>query len=111
MDKQCFIWLENSGSQSSYPTREEGAGLLIHQTPLWDSRELFPGGMNSLGAPVCTGEGRTVTRVWRNLCLYAQSCLTLCNPMDCGPLDSSVLGILQPRILEWVAMPPSRGSS
>ena len=36
----------------------------------------------------------------------AQSCPTLCNPMDC-----TVLGILQPRILEWVAVPFSRGSS
>ena len=40
-----------------------------------------------------------------------QSCLTLCNPMDCRPPVSSVPGILQARILEWVAMPSSRGSS
>jgi len=31
--------------------------------------------------------------------------------MDCSPPDSSVYGILQARILEWVAMPSSRGSS
>ena len=43
-----------------------------------------------------------------SLCLVAQSCLTLCNPMDCS---QSVHGILQARILEWVAMPSSRGSS
>ena len=42
--------------------------------------------------------------------LVAQSCLTLCNPMDCGPPGSSVRGILQARILERVAV-PSRGSS
>ena len=36
--------------------------------------------------------------------------LTLCNPMDCSPPGSSVLGILQTRILEWAAMPFSRGS-
>ena len=41
----------------------------------------------------------------------AQSCLTLWDPMDCSPPGSSVHGILQARILEWVAMPPSRGSS
>ena len=35
----------------------------------------------------------------------------LCNPMDCNPLGSSVQGVLQARILEWVAMPSSRGSS
>ena len=33
-----------------------------------------------------------------------QSCLTLCDPMDCGPPGSSVQGILQARTLEWVAI-------
>ena len=37
-----------------------------------------------------------------------QSRPTFCNPVDCSPPDSSVLGILQARILEWVAMPFSR---
>ena len=40
-----------------------------------------------------------------------QSYLNLCNPMDCSPPGPSVHGILQARILEWVAMPSSRGSS
>ena len=40
----------------------------------------------------------------------AQSCPTLCNPMDYSLLGSSVHGILQARILEWVAIPFSRGS-
>ena len=40
-----------------------------------------------------------------------QSCLTLCDPMDCSLPGSSVHGISQARILEWVAMPSSRGSS
>ena len=42
------------------------------------------------------------------VCVHAkslQSCLTLCNPMDCSPPGSSVHGILQSRVLEWVAMP------
>ena len=39
------------------------------------------------------------------------SCLTLCHPMDCSPPSSSVHRILQARILEWVTMPTSRGSS
>ena len=38
-------------------------------------------------------------------------CLTLCYPMDCSPPDSSVHGILQARVLDWVAMPSPRGSS
>ena len=41
----------------------------------------------------------------------AQLCLTLCDPMDCRPPGVSVYGILQARILEWVAMHSSRGSS
>ena len=43
--------------------------------------------------------------------LVAQSCLTLCDPMDCSPPGSSVHGISQARILEWVAISFSRGSS
>ena len=43
--------------------------------------------------------------------LVTQSCLTLCNPLDYSPSDSSVHGILQARILEWVVIPFSRGSS
>ena len=41
----------------------------------------------------------------------AQLYLTLCRPMDCNPSGSSVHGILQARILEWVAICFSRGSS
>ena len=43
--------------------------------------------------------------------LVTKSCLTLCDPMDYSPPGSSVHGILQARILVWVAMPFSRGSS
>ena len=41
-------------------------------------------------------------------CLVAKSCLTLCDPMDCSLPSSSVHGILQARILEWVAISFSR---
>ena len=43
--------------------------------------------------------------------LVAQSCPTLCDPMDCSPLGSSVHGISQARIPRWVAIPFSRVSS
>ena len=43
--------------------------------------------------------------------LVAQSCPTLCDPMDCSPPDSSVHGILEAGVLEWVAIPISRVSS
>ena len=42
------------------------------------------------------------------VCLVAQSYLTLCDPVDYRPPGSSVHGILQARIPEWVAMPSSR---
>ena len=43
--------------------------------------------------------------------LVAPSCLTLCDPVECSPPGSSVHGILQARILKWVAIPFARGSS
>ena len=43
--------------------------------------------------------------------LVAQSCPTLCHPMDCSPPGSSIYGIFQARILEWAAISYSRGSS
>ena len=61
-------------------------------------------GMAELGGPV--GSHR-VGHDWSDLA----SCLTFCHPMDYSPPGSSVHGILPARILEWVAMPPSRGSS
>ena len=50
----------------------------------------------------------------KNSCVRAKSLQlypTLCDLMDCSPPGSSVHGILQVRILEWVAMPSPRGSS
>ena len=48
---------------------------------------------------------------WNSEVLITQSCLTLCKPMDCSPPGSSVHGILQTRILEWIVISSSRGSS
>ena len=43
--------------------------------------------------------------------LVTQSCQTLCDPMDCSPTGSSIHGIFKGGILEWVAIPFSKGSS
>ena len=43
--------------------------------------------------------------------LVAQLCPTLCDPVDCGMPGFSVHGILQARMLEWVVIPFSRGTS
>ena len=47
---------------------------------------------------------------YHDLAKSFQLCLTVCNPMDCSLPGSTVHGILQARILKWVAMPSSRGS-
>ena len=57
---------------------------------------------------------RTASGIQKSICvcvLVAQPCLTLCDPTDCSPPGFSVHGILQPRILEWIAIPFSRGTS
>ena len=41
--------------------------------------------------------------------IATQLCLTLCNPMDCSLSGSSVHGILQARVLQWVTIPFSKG--
>ena len=68
-------------------------------------------------------KARTCTDAWKRhanpfchislvvVVLFAQSFLTLFDSMDCSPPDFSVLGILQVRILEWVAISFSKGSS
>ena len=65
----------------------------------------------TLEAPASAGEFFTTRATWETLvCAKSlQSRLTLCNPMDCHPPGSSVHGILQARILEWVAVSFSRG--
>ena len=48
---------------------------------------------------------------WWGAHVHAQSCLTLCDPVDCRPQGSSVCVISQARMLEWLAIPYSDGSS
>ena len=64
---------------------------------------------NSMGNRVCFSP--LLLSVIICCCCVRILCLTLCDPMDCSPPGSSVHGILQARVLEWVAMPSSRGSS
>ena len=64
---------------------------------------------DTLLAPCATPRWLLVARLaGSHSVLDAQSCLTFCNPMDCSPPSSSVLGILQTEILEWVAIPFSK---
>ena len=57
------------------------------------------------------GSPPSCTIVWKCESIVVQSWLTLWNPIDCSPTSSSVHGILQARVLEWVAIPFSRGYS
>ena len=61
--------------------------------------------------PCPVGGGKIILWSGFLLCVCAQSCLTLCNPMDCSLPGFSVHGISQARILEHVAISYSRGSS
>ena len=82
----------------------QGSGILGIQNVERHSQERVGGRWGS------TSQSRQLGRP----CTHAQSlqsCLTLCDPMDCSPPGSSVHAIFQARILEWVAMPSSRGSS
>ena len=75
-----------------FPLIGQGCDLIINVS------KTFPGDSGATGG----------------VCMHAkslQSCLTLCDPMDCSPPNSSVCRILQARILEWVAMLSSRDAS
>ena len=81
---------------------------LVNYSP-WGCKELDTTERLSLHSTKCKHmESKPTLKVKM---LVTQSCPTLHNPMDCSLPDSSLHGILQVRILEWVAMPSSRGSS
>ena len=86
---------EDLGSISAQGTRSHMPQLRVHIPQL-----------NILNAATKTWHSK---QVYIYVCMCAkllQSCLTLCDPMDCSPTDSSVHGILQARILEWLPFPP-----
>ena len=108
-DGHEFEWVSGVG---------DGQGSLACFSP-WDSKELdMTEWLNwteesddtspTLGLEVWQGGAVAIPCMCVQL---LQSCLTLCNFVDCSPPSSSAHGILQARILEWVAMPFSRGSS
>ena len=73
---------------------------------------LTPNSQSIPPLPLLPGNPKSVLCVCESvLYVRAQLCPTLCNPRDCSPPGSSVHGIFQARILEWVAVSYSRGSS
>ena len=73
--------------------------------PLVFSLDVQLGVRATAGESICYSDKLNACAQW------LQSYPTLCDPMDCTPPGSSVHGILQARILDWVAMPSPRGSS
>ena len=99
--------IQKAGSQKSYNSTCQSSLLLFSCVNLKMSF--------NISGPVCSFKNKVTNPCYymtcTRACLVAQSCLTLWDPLDCSPPGSSVPGILQTRILEWVAMPSSRGSS
>ena len=76
---------------------------------LWSRRSSYR--LSSCPGRAAPRTATTVAIFLSCVSLAAQLYPILCNPMDCSPPDSSVHGIREVRILEWVAMPSSRGLS
>ena len=100
--KRWLFWGSSLPSSLSAGSQIKSLGLntlsQIYRPILrWAEQDIFHGSFRETLLTMCVPD--------------AQSCLTLRDPMDCSLPGSSVHGILQERILEWVAVPFSRGSS
>ena len=96
-----FIWVCHSVMSDWEEEMATHSGILAWRIPGMEE----PGGLLSMGS-------HRVGHDWSNsAAAVAAAHLTLCNPMYCSLPGSSIHGNLQARILEWVAIPFSRGSS
>ena len=98
----CHLCLE------FFPLRELHQLLMMQMSRWLRGRFQSPNRLRS-GRQGWGGDVERLKNTLHNIdCL---SCLTLCDPMDCSQPSPSVHGVLQARILDWVAMPFSRRSS
>ena len=80
--------------------------LYVHMHPLFSGLPSHLGHHRALSGVPCAAHQALFRQLFYEVkVLVTQLCPTLCNPMDCRPPGSSVLGILQARILEWVVIP------
>ena len=93
-------WVRSPGGEDPLEKRMTTHSSILAWRIPWTEE---PGGLQSVGSHRMD----TTAAAAKSL----QSCLTLCDPMDCSLPGSSVHRILQARILEWVAIPFFRGSS
>ena len=97
-----------------FPRQEYWSGLPFPSPRNLPDPEIKPTSLTShtlAGRFFTTSAARETHTLHEVKVLVAQSCLTLCDPMDCSPPGSSVHGISQARILEWVVLPFIRGPS
>ena len=117
---ELFIWPHQRAIQKKKKTLKMVMSLLLHVFPSHIC--LIPryfGKVECLGLFVRLSRrdldrGGVVLFTFWNFQIQsevAQSCTTLCDPMDCSPPGSSIHGMFQARVLEWVAISFSRGSS
>ena len=99
----------SSGSQwEAAPTGSRLNGLRDPERITWNFR---PGQLSPTTSPHSSNTSSATTSSDVCCVLSHFSRVRLCNPTNCSPPGSSVHGILQARILEWIAIPFSRGSS
>ena len=113
--KQGFCWVSLARSPLPMITPLSHFHPLIHILPLryGSPLSLLESEFSLVSLPYHKPHLSSLT-VSVCMCIHAkslQSCLTLCNPIDCSPPGFSVHGILPTRILEWVAILSSRGSN
>ena len=96
----------HAGFPFRLPHEHSPSGSVREKAPIHKAPQIFP----SWGVTANTHRTRLNDDMNTSV-LVAQSYLPICDPMDCSPPGSSVHGMLQARIQEWVAIPFSRGSS
>ena len=105
LQARILEWVAISFSRGSSPPRDWAwiSRIVGRRFTVWATRE-SPGNLSPGINPLFIFKSESESEV-------AQLCPTLCDPMDCSPPGFSIHGIFQARILEWVAISFSRGSS
>ena len=103
-ESDTTLWLNHHHPSSGWPLSREQKATTFGKN-VDKKLELC----ELLGGMECKTVQPLKKTVWA--VLGAQSCLTLCEPTDCSPPGFSVHEILQARILEWIAIPSSQGTS
>ena len=125
LKQNCFFFPKSQSYQcritSSWPFKSQARHrsiALFVLTPFHSYSHFTDGETKSLRSEATGPKSESVKRqnqvlnpVWKVKVLVSQLYLTLWDPMDCNPPGSSVPGILQARVLEWVTISFSRASS